>query len=311
MAEPEQTYDLLVPLEMPKQATFNAGAHSRVPGINNEIAFRFATWNASFHEFGEIRYIVLRLGLPLVRIRELLPTIFLRIARASVTLDVSIRPVSPPLTVLSKGEHADLDQLSAIPSGGTPMVRHKSSSFQVGLSVELLNDALSKGLSVDDNAGAFRLFSDVDFEATPDSKFVLLSTILELLSARQAGEKPAQKLLNKWRADAMEARRQDLAQAFDLMRSESIGTLIFRLVSKAAKAAGCEEKVAKSFSESARDACRKRGKLLHAGVSVSKDELSALRSIVRLVLVGDTKGTPFTPIGNGEWEEGDRFRLAT
>ncbi len=307
MAKPEQTYDLLVPLEMPKQTTFNAGPHSRAPGINDETAFRFATWNASFHEFGEIRYIVLRLGLPLVRMRELLPTIFLRIARASVALDVSMRPVSPPLTVLSNGERADLDRLSAIPSGGTPAVQHRSSSFQVGLSVELFSDALGKGLSVDDNAGASRMFSDVDFEATPDSKFVLLSTILELLSVRQARDKQAQELLNKWKADAMKAKRQDLAQALDLMRSESIGTSIFELVSKAARAAGCEEKVAKTFSESARDAYRKRGKLLHAGVSVSKEELSTLRSIVRLVLVGDTKGTPFTPIGNGEWEEGDRF----
>lgn len=308
MAKPEQTYDLLVPLEMPKQATFNSGPHSRAPGINNETAFRFATWNASFHEFGEIRYIVLRLGLPLVRLRELLPTIFLKIARASVALDVSIRPVSPPLTVLSKGERADLDQLSAIPSGGTPMAQHRSSSFQVGLPVEMLSNALGEGLSVDDNAGAFRLFSDVDFEATPDSKFVLLSTILELLSVRKARDKQAQELLDKWKTDARKAKRQDLAHAVDLMRSESIGTSIFELVSEAAKAAGCEEKVAKAFSESARDAYRKRGKLLHAGVSVSKEELSTLRSIVRLVLVGDTKGTPFTPIGNGKWEDGDRFR---
>jgi len=307
VAKSEQTYDLLVPLEMPKQATFNAGRHGRTSGVNNETAFCFDAWNASFHEFGEIRYIVLRLGLPLVRLRQLLPTIFLKIARASVALDVSIRPVSLPLTVLSKGERADLDQLSAIPSGGTPMAQHRSSSFQIGLSVDLLSAALGEGLSVDDNAGAFRLFSDVDFEATPDSKFVLLSTILELLSERKARDNQAQKLLDKWKADAIGAKRQDLAQAVDLMRSQSIGSSIFELVSEAAKAAGCEEKVAKAFSKSARDAYRKRGKLLHAGVSVSKEELSALRSIVRLVLIGDTKGTPFTPIGNGEWEEGARF----
>ena len=307
VAKAEQTYDLLVPLEMPKQATFNVGPHGRASGVNNENSFCFAAWNASIHEFGEIRYIVLRLGLPLVRLRELLPTIFLKIARASVALDVSIRPVSSPLTVLSKGERADLDQLSAIPSGGTAMAQHKSSSFQIGLPVEMLSNALGEDLSVDDNAVAFRLFSDVDFEATPDSKFVLLSTILELLSVRKARDEQAQELLDRWKADAMQAKRKDLAQAVDLIRSESIGTSIFELVSEAAKAAGCEEKVTSTFSESARNAYRKRGKLLHAGVSVSKEELSTLRSIVRLVLVGDTKGTPFTPIGNGEWEEGNRF----
>ncbi|WBU61210.1 hypothetical protein [Paracoccus albus] len=98
-----------------------------------------------------------------------------------------------------------------------------------------MSAALGEGLSVDDNAGAFRLFSDVDFEATPDRKFVLLSTILELLSERKARDNQAQKLLDKWKADAIGAKRQDLAQAVDLMRSQSIGSSIFELVSEAAK----------------------------------------------------------------------------
>jgi hypothetical protein len=303
-----QTYDLLIPIELPRQATFNGRSGRGNVSLNNEIAFAFGSWNASFHDFGEKSYIILRLNLALTELEAILEDVFLMIAQASVALDVSIRPTREPFSILVKGERADLDNLCAFHSGEMPMAQLGDKSFQIGLPVELLSNALGQELSPNGSFSALQLFMDVDFEASPDSRFVLLSTILELLAERVLRDTEAQELIDKWKADAADSKRHDLAQAIDLMRSESIGSSIYSLVTEAANKAGCSEDHTKDFAKSARDAYRKRGKLLHAGISVTKDELSLLRSIVRLVLVGQTKGTPFTPIGNGIWEEKGKFR---
>jgi hypothetical protein len=294
-------FDILIPIHMPAEAGF-AGESDRGNRVfNGEIGFKFGPWAASFHEMQDRRYIIVRLGLDREEASGKLPHLLARIARASALLDVSMRPVDGDLVVLASGQRADLKNISLFPTGEMPYVGFGDGSFFVKLPIGMLSDALDETVP-DGKETAFKLFADVDFEATTASRFVTLSTIMELLAERGTRDAEAIKLVDRWIAEAGSASRPDLAQALvSTMRTESIGSAIARVVRDAGLGAGCDEEHVVVLEKRARDANRKRGALLHRGTSISVEELSALRAVVRLLLVGAAEGTPFTPIGNRVW----------
>ncbi|MEX2697088.1 hypothetical protein [Rhizobium mongolense] len=300
-------YDLLVPLEMPSPAEF-WGTSWRAPFVRNgEVGFQFGVWEASYHRFQERPYIVVRTAASKDELAFLACRILRMIGRAAVKLDISIRPVRGPICFLRHGERADLSQLSGIPSEEVPDCSFPSETYSISLPVIHLSHALGFDEEVEDGQAhaeeeVYRVFSDVDFEASVTSRFISLSTILELMAERTQRDAEAVDLLSTWEKEAKAKNRHDLAQALNLMRHESIGSAIAKLVENAAvKASLPAEKVAR-YKTKARDAYRKRSSLLHAGVKVSVEELASLREIVRLILVGDTSGTGFTPIANKEWD---------
>lgn len=298
-------FDVLIPIQMPTETGFTGESGRGGRGLNGEIAFTFGQWPASSHEMEGKRYIIVRLGLDRNEAIGKLPELFARLARASAVLDISIRPVGKDVVVLGSGERADLKNISLFPAGEMPYVEFRDGSFSVQLPISMFSDALSEPVpEVKENA--LKLFADVDFEATTASRFVVLSTVVELLAERQTRDDAALKLVDRWIDEASTASRQDLVQALTSnMRHESIGSAIGRIVREAGSAAGCDEVANVTFQKQARDANKKRGALLHRGNSVSVEELSALRAVVRLVLVGEIKGTPFTPIGNRRWVRTD------
>ena len=292
-----ESFDLLIPIHLPAEAEFNGSSGRGGARLNEEVAFAFGDYPASLHKLGDRRYIVVRLGLAEPDVKKLWPHLRAQIAIAAAILDVSIRPIGGEMAVLASGERADLDRISLFPAGETPYAMVGHESYSIGLPASVLSKALSERPDIEGREVAFQVFADVDFEATTASRFVLLSTILELLAVRQLRDENALALLDRWANQAKEASRPDLEQALASIRNESIGSAIARLVRDAAVLAGCSESDVQSFQKRARNAYRKRSALLHSGVYVSKEELASLRSIVRLVLVGKSTGTPFTVIG--------------
>lgn len=294
-------FDVLIPIQMPTEAGFTGESGRGGRALNGEIAFTFGPWPASFHEMEGKRYIIVRLGFNQDEAIGKLPRLFARLARASAVLDVSIRPVGKDVVVLKSGERANLKNISLFPAGEMPCVEFRDGSYSLQLPISMFSDALNEQVP-EANETALRLFADVDFEATTASRFVVLSTVIELLAERQTRDAAALELVERWIDEAGSASRQDLAQALaSNMRRESIGSAIGRIVRDAGFAAGCDEEINTSFQKQAREANKKRGALLHRGNSVSVEELSALRAVVRLLLVGKIQGTPFTPIGNRLW----------
>jgi hypothetical protein len=205
-------FDILIPVHMPPEAGFSgeSGRGGRV--FNGEIAFKFGQWAASFHEMRGRRYFIVRLGLDEDGASKTLPALLARIARASVLLDVSIRPVDGELVVLGSGQRADLKNISLFPAGEMPYVGFGDGSFFVKLPISMLSDALDEEVS-ESKETALKLFADVDFEATTASRFVVLSTVVELLAERRARDAAALELVDRWIEEAGSASRQDLVQA--------------------------------------------------------------------------------------------------
>jgi len=291
-------FDLLVPIHMPMEAGFVGPSPRQHFRFNGEVGFSFDKWPASFHESGKHRYLIIRIGKPQREIENLLPGIRGTIAAAAAVLDISIRPSSREV-VLTSGASADINNISLFPHGTMPHIEYHDGATNVFLPAE----ALTEATSIDESRPrapeqALRVFADVDFEATATSRFILLSTILELLAARQPRDKSALAMMKRWEAEAKEAARPDVAEAVRTIFSESIGSAIARLVREAAIAADCTEEMQDSFEDQARQAYRRRGALLHRAAPVTTDELASLRAVVRLVLVGKTTGTGFSPVGN-------------
>lgn len=294
-------FDALIPIHMPPEAGFAGESGRGGLGFNGEIAFAFGAWAASLHKVQDARYMIVRLGLGQDEATRTVPELIRRIARASAVLDVSIRPAGRDIVVLKSGQRAVLKQISLFPAGEMPYIDLRGGSFSIEMPVEMFSDALMEDGSQSDER-AVRMFADVDFEATTESRFVVLSTIVELLAERRSRDPVALGLVDRWIEEAISSSREDLAQALTSnMRTESTASAIRHAVGTAAARAGCREEVIVSMQKKARDANRKRGALLHRGTSVSVAELSELRAVVRLLLVGATEGTPFTPIGNRLW----------
>lgn len=309
-SDESKLFDLLLPVEMPAEAGFT-GKSGREPRVfNGEAAFAFGNYDASFHACGGKRYLLIRLTKPRSAIEAELPELRRRLARASVMLDVSIRTNDSEMLELASGERADLDFSYAFPAGEMPHVLAGNESVTFQMDVAVLSGALAQAPGSRDIERAARIFVDVDFEASDDSRYVLLSTILELLAKRQDRDSEALERIAGWTEEAAKADRQDLAEALKLMRAESIGTAIGRLVVESAQRAGCSDEESEALRKQARDAYRGRSALLHGGEPIRPDQLARLRRIVRLVLTGDRLPTFFTQVGNRQWIEHARRRPA-
>lgn len=301
-------YDLLLPVELPPEANF-VGKSGREPhAFNNETGFNFGVYQASFHTCGGKRYVLIRLAKSREAIEVELLDLRRRIARASVSLDLSIRAQEGGLHVLGSGEPADLDFVHIFPAGEMPRVAAGEESLTFQVDVSVLSAALAKAPPPLDIERAAQMFTDVDFEESSESRYVLLSTILELLAKRQDRDVEALNMIECWSKEAEAAGRADLVQALKGMRAESIGSAISRLVTEAATRAGCNKAEIEQARKQARTAYGKRGALLHGGAPISTTQLSSLRSIVRLVLTGERTPTFFTSIGNRHWVEKRRTR---
>ncbi len=296
-------FDLLLPIEMPAEAGFTGRSGRGPHAFNGEAAFAFGVYEASFHACGGKRYFLIRLTKPRSSIEAELPELRRRLARASVMLDVSIRANDGELLELVSGERADLDFAYAFPAGEMPHVMAGDDSVTFRMDVAVLSDALAHAPWSRDIERAARIFVDIDFEASDESRYVLLSTILELLADRRDRDGDALGRITGWTDEAAKAGRQDLAEALKLMRAESIGTAICRLVVESAQRAGCSDEESEALRKQARDAYRGRSALLHGGTPITPDQLARLRGIVRLVLTGNRSPTFFTQVGNRQWVE--------
>jgi hypothetical protein len=294
-------FDLLLPIEIPQQAGF-VGDGRAGHYLNEEVPFSFGQYQASIHRLEQRRYIVVRLGLPKDALAAALDDVLKSLARASVALDISIRAIPGEVIHAVVGSRPDLKAVTFFPAGERPLVQFRSGSYSISLPTTFLSDALSSNLPDEERrAKAFEIFCDIDFESSSTSRYALLSAILELLADRQERDGPALEMIDRWIAEAAAASRQDLVEALRLQKTESIGSSIGRVVEAAALSAGCSPETVQDYRKSAREAYRKRSRLLHAGVSISTSELAKLRAIVRLVLTGQREGTPFTPIANMHW----------
>jgi hypothetical protein len=295
-------FDLLIPVRLPEKTEFH-GASWRGPyAFNNEIGFQFGEHEASFHRSNRRHYIIIRLGLPHDAVLALVPEIRARVAQAAVELDLSIRPLAGPIETLRSGGRADLDCINLVVAGEMPSVIYDDNLYSIGADVSIFSQALAETPRPGDFEGALRIFGDVDFEATRESRFILLSTVLELLAVRQARDDGALAIIDTWSADATAKGRGDLVEALRTIKSESIGSSIARLVWDVARDAGCSEAEADEFVRNARKAYGKRGALLHSGKRVTIEDLTTIRTIVRLILTGKLTGTGFTQIGVRQWE---------
>lgn len=296
-------FDLLIPIDLPPEAGFT-GKSPRAPiGLNNEVGFTFGPWPASFHHSDQTCYLIIRTGVQEEDARKLFPKICTMIAKAGAELDISMRPAASDIVLIGSSAHADLEFVSLFPSGETPLVTNRRKSFSISLPAEFLTNATAETTLDARLTVALRLFGDVDFESSVPAKYVLLTTILEVLAEPKSRDDVAQGLFDQWEALARAANRSDLVQALNLMRRESIGASIGRLVEGAAIRAGLTQEEMQAFVKLAKETYRRRGAMLHGGATVTVEELTKLRQIVRLVLVGKSKGTPFTPIGNRQWHD--------
>lgn len=140
---------------------------------------------------------------------------------------------------------------------------------------------------------AFALFATADFEASDTAKFVVLTTILEILAAPPQRPDVCQRLIDGWLRDGTKARddQQDeslkhalthlLDSARNLKRDSFRGS-IRRLVANAVAQLGKpspenEGAVAAKLYDD-------RSKLVHDGIPMSRDRLAELRRLVRYVL---------------------------
>lgn len=296
-------FDLLIPVRLPEKAEFH-GASWRGPyAFNNEIGFQFGEHKASFHRSDRRNYIIIRLGLPHDAVLAHVPEVMARLAQAAVELDLSIRPLAGPIATLQSGGRADLDCINLVVAGEMPSIFYDDNLYSISADVSIFSQALAETPRPGDFAGVLRIFGDVDFEATRESRFILLSTVLELLAARKARDDEALAIIDTWSADAAAKGRGDLVEALRTMRFESIGSSIARLVGSSAREAGYSETEADEFVCDARKAYGKRGALLHSGKRVTIKDLTIMRAIVRLILTGKRTGTGFTQIGVRQWED--------
>lgn len=300
---PDQGFDLLVPLEIPASVDF-VGRSARHPvALNGEIGFSFADWDASFHRLEQRAYLIVRVNCAESDLEARLKTVLHRLSWAAVRLDISMRPIRTQIQMVPSGGHVDLANISAFPAGETPLASVKSGSYSIGMPATELSSALADVPAGEPFAEALRVFSDVDFEISLAARFISLSTILELIAVRAERDPEAHDLLKRWINEANTLGRGDLANALDAMRVESIGAAIARMVDAAARSAGCIEEEVVELKKRARAAYRRRSSVLHEGKRVTKAELAALRSVVRLLLIGELRGAAFTPIANKQWDE--------
>ncbi len=133
---------------------------------------------------------------------------------------------------------------------------------------------------------AAEVFADVDFEASPTSRLVLLATVLELICERTRRDENALGLIDKWMEDAESSKRDDLATALDLMRQESITSCIRKEVARACNAASLLREETDRMSGRAVTIYRSRSAIVHGGEAASPTDVIELRSIVRFLLTG-------------------------
>lgn len=296
-------FDILIPVAIPHQVGFRGPSPRGNIRRNGEVGFEFGKWPASFHSTSDgARYFIVRAGVTRDEFESVWPEMFRKIAVGAAVLDLSLRPVSGEVIVSNSGRVADLASINLFPSGEMPSVKFEDDdNFGLVAPPEVLTAAMGDDRNISAPLEALRIFSDVDFETTSSSRFILLSTILELMADRRERDASALKLIDQWRTEATKLGRHDLAQAVRLMRQESIGSAISRMVQDAAVQNGLAEEQQREFRTLANEAYRKRSALLHQGTAITTEELASLRKVVRLILVGETKGTAFTFIGNRLW----------
>jgi hypothetical protein len=218
------------------------------------------------------------------------------LAFGSIFLDAGLRPASRDV-VTSANEDVDLLNISIFPAGLSPHTSSSSGELRLTVPIETLSEALSKQLPKRRNINrAAEIFADVDFEASTFSRFVLLATVLELISERNERDEAALTMIDRWQGDAKIADRRDLEAALDLMRQQSISSGIREVVRTACGEAGCTSEETQAVIKRAVDLYRRRGAAVHDGSTITGQEVGEFRQIVRLALTGSRKRGVFSGV---------------
>ena len=254
----DERYDLLIPIELHSVMGFS-GVSRKKTRSNNEIDCIILGWPATYHSVAEHRYLVVRTNCPHSEALVALDDILGVLPFGSIILDAGLRPASRDV-VTSPNEDVDLLNISIFPAGGLPHTSSSTGGAWVTVPIEALTDALSKQLPRRRNINrAAEIFADVDFEASTFSRFVLLATVLELISERNERDEAALTMIEQWKQQAKVADRRDLEAALHLMRQHSIGSGIREVVRTACEEAGCTPEEAQAVIKRAVDLYRRRG----------------------------------------------------
>jgi hypothetical protein len=278
-------YDLLIPIELHPTIGFSGDSTKRTRS-NNEIDCAVLDWPATFHVTEEHRYLVVRTNCPHAEASSALSRILAALPISSIILDAGLRPASRDIVTLPHHE-VDLSNISIFQAGALPHTSASREGFWVAVPIAAFSEALSRPLPKrrNINRGA-EIFADVDFEASTFSRFVLLATVLELISERNERDEAALAMIEQWKVEAKAADRRDLEAALHLMRQNSIGSGIREVMRRACEEAGCTAEEAQAIIKRAGDLYRRRGAAVHDGSAITTEEVSEFRQIVRLALTG-------------------------
>lgn len=248
-------------------------------------------------------YLVLD-NVPLGEAETVLQTARRSIVWAAVRLDIGILTDREPL---KRTELARFDGqfATAIPTGVHPDPMRIAGNHRNEEPSTRLFAALAEGVDQTDLIKpkakaslllACELFASVDFEATPNAQFLMLTAVYEVLSSPKRRPKPCVDLVKELLDRAKQAKEAaaaagdgEMAEAFKALmnsagnlKKEGITSSVRRLATCTSQALG--DAHPENAGKRASDLYGKRSGLVHRGESVTLADVGELRRLVREAL---------------------------
>jgi hypothetical protein len=239
------------------------------------------------------------LGIPQNRAQSIADQIHKLLPWVSVQLDFGIR-ANPQMVRHSDTGFFDRNApatypatLSAKPISASARIQRIEPATKLIHFIEQAASATSLSSASQTVQVAFDLFASVDFESSPNARFIVLTTALEILAAPLPRPPECVALVEKWCKEANYSGRvshdsnlkqalKSLADSAKYLKRDSFRGSIRHLVERAAIEAGINDpdgqgKLAATLYDA-------RSNLVHRGSSIQLGKLDQLRQIVRYTL---------------------------